>query len=96
VYFIANGICNATVNVPFLKTVKDKSLDFVAPSEFQVIPFYGQVLQDSKDEMVYVGHPLEEIKVGDFFPPIVKDLRGTWNSYNFSANGNLDCISFPT
>lgn len=74
--------------------MKDKSLDLAAPSEFQVVPFYGQVVQGSKDEMVYVGHPSEDIKVGDFFPPIVKDLRGTWNFYNFVAKGNLDCISF--
>jgi hypothetical protein len=39
-YFIVKGKCSYTLNIPFVKTIKDNSLGLIAPSEYQVILFH--------------------------------------------------------
>jgi hypothetical protein len=83
------------LNVPFVKTVKDQTNDIVPTSQYQVIPYSGQKMNPTHDEMVYVQHYVCELTIGDFFPPLFRDIRSTYKNYVVTTTEAVDCIGFP-
>lgn len=45
--------------------------------------------------MVYATHEMGVLNVGDYFPPVIKDVRGTYKSYSVKSLESTDCIGFP-
>jgi hypothetical protein len=94
-YFIKKGKCSLTLHVPFVKTVKDTVQHLISPSEYQVVPFHGQVLKPGKDELVHTTFPMAELGPGDCFPPVyIRDIRGTYKSYTVTSMEATDFLIF--
>jgi hypothetical protein len=94
-FFITKGKCSLTLHVPLVKTVKDSVKHLIAPSEYQLVPYYGQPLKAGKDEMVHSTFPMAELGPGDCFPPLyLRDLRGTYKSYTVTSLEAIEVVIF--
>ncbi|KAI8901980.1 hypothetical protein BC833DRAFT_617097 [Globomyces pollinis-pini] len=91
-FLICKGSCKIQLRIPFLKVAKNElDDDSVIPSEYQVIPFYGQKLNPIRDELVYVPHDLDILGPGDVFPP---HIRGLYKLYTIITSEPTDLVEF--